>query len=324
MTESVTRKKKSSVDLQVKIKDLVFKNPVTVASGTFGTSDEYRGYVDYEKLGAIITKTVTIKPRQGNVMPRIYETPSGMLNSIGLQNKGIDEFIEHKIPYFSKIKTHLIVNIAGESVEDYVELARRLDSYKEVSAIELNISCPNVKKGLEFCAKPELAYEVVQAVKGITRHPLITKLSPEAHDFLSVVEACVKAGTEALTAINTLKGMAVDVNGRRPRLASVFGGLSGPAIRPIALRYVYEIKKNFGDIPVIGTGGIMTAYDALEFIITGAHMVAVGTANFVNPRASMEVLEGIETYLRNHDLISIDQIRGTLQVQGRKEEVPAG
>ena len=317
------KRKKSEADLRVRIHNLVFKNPVTVASGTFGTSDEYSDYVPYERLGAIITKTVTRKPRQGNSMPRIYKTPAGMLNSIGLQNKGIDEFIEHKIPYFSKIKTHLIVNIAGESVEDYAAVARRLDPYKEVSALELNISCPNVKRGLEFCAKPELAHEVVKAVKEVTKHPLITKLSPEAHDFVAVAEACIKAGSEALSAINTLKGMAVDVDGRRPRLASVFGGLSGPAIRPIALRYVYEIKKRF-DVPVIASGGIMTAYDALEFIITGAHMVAVGTANFVNPRAAMEILEGLEDYLGKQGLQSIDQIRGTLRVEGRKEEVPAG
>ena len=315
--------KKKSVDLSVRIGDLVFKNPVTVASGTFGTSDEYAGWVKFEKLGAITTKTVTLKPRQGNVMPRIYETPSGMLNSIGLQNKGIEEFIEHKIPYFSKIKTHLIVNIAGEAVEDYVKLAKMLDPFKEVSALELNISCPNVQKGLEFCAKPELAYEVVKAVKDVTRHVVITKLSPEAHDFIGVTEACVRAGTDALTAINTIKGMAVDVQGRRPRLANIFGGLSGPAIRPIAVRYVYEIKRRF-DIPVIGTGGIMNANDALEFIVAGAHMVASGTANFVNPRASMEILEGIEKYLKENNIASVNELRGSLRVEGRKEELPAG
>ncbi len=323
MNKTSAKKNKKFTDLSVRIGSLLFKNPVTVASGTFGTSDEYAGWVDFEKLGAITTKTVTRKPRQGNVMPRIYETPGGMLNAIGLQNKGIEEFIEHKIPYFSKIKTHLIVNIAGESVEDYVELAKRLDPFKEVSAVELNISCPNVKKGLEFCAKPELAYEVVKAVKDVTRHPIFTKVSPEAHDFLGVTEACVKAGSDALTAINTLKGMAIDVAGRRPRLSNIFGGLSGPAIRPIALRYVYEIKRHF-DIPVIGTGGIMTAYDALEFIVAGAHMVASGTANFVNPRASMEILEGIEKYLKENNIASINDLRGTLRTEGRKEEMPAG
>lgn len=312
-----------AVDLRVKIGALEFKNPVTVASGTFGTSGEYAGWVDFERLGAITTKTITRKPRPGNAMPRIYETPAGMLNSIGLQNKGIDEFIEHKIPFFSKIDTHLIVNIAGESVEDYVELARRLDSFREISALELNISCPNVKKGLEFCAKPDLAHEVVKAVKQVTRHPVFTKLSPEAHDFLGVTEACIRAGSDALTAINTIKGMAVDVDARRPRIANVFGGLSGPAIRPIAVRYVYEIKRRF-DIPVIGTGGIMTAYDALEFIVAGAHMVAVGTANFVNPRASIEVLDGIENYMRTRKIFSLSELRGTLNTEGRKEEVPAG
>jgi dihydroorotate dehydrogenase (NAD+) catalytic subunit len=323
MPEAKMQKKKRAMDLTVRWGGLTFKNPVTVASGTFGTSDEYRPYVAYEKLGAIITKTVTRLPRQGNAMPRIYETASGMLNSIGLQNKGIDDFLENKIPFFSKIRTHLIVNIAGESVEDYVELAKRLNPCREVAALELNISCPNVKKGLEFCAKPDLAHEVVRAVKQATSHPVVTKLSPEAHDFLAVTEACIRAGTDALSAINTMKGMAVDVGARRPQLASVFGGLSGPAIKPVALRYVYEIKKRF-DIPVIASGGIMNAQDALEFLITGAHMVAVGTANFVNPCATMEILEGLAAYLRESGASSIDAIRGTLEVAGRKEEIPAG
>ncbi|HNV86540.1 MAG TPA: dihydroorotate dehydrogenase [Candidatus Omnitrophota bacterium] len=300
-------------DLSVKIKDITFRNPVTVASGTFGSEGEYQGWVDYEKLGAIVTKTVTRKPREGNPMPRIYETPAGMLNAIGLQNKGIEEFIEKKIPFFSKIRTPLIVNIAGESVEDYVCLAEKLSHLKEVSGVELNISCPNVKKGLEFCAQPGLAYEVVSEVRSVTPKLLITKVSPEAHDFLGVVEACVKAGTDAFTAINTIRGMAIDVEARRPRLANVFGGLSGPAIRPVALRYVYEIKRRF-DVPVIAAGGICCTNDALEFIIAGAHMVAVGTANFVEPRATMEILSGIEKYLGERRLESIDEVRGTVKV----------
>lgn len=298
-------------DLSVEIKNITFRNPVTVASGTFGSEGEYQDWVDYGKLGAITTKTVTLRPREGNPMPRIYETPAGMLNAIGLQNKGIDDFIENKIPFFAKINTPLIVNIAGESQEDYVTLAKRLEACKGVSGIELNISCPNVKKGLEFSADPALATEVVRAVREVTGKLLITKLSPESRDFLGVAEACIKAGTDALTAINTIRGMAIDVESRKPRIANVFGGLSGPAIRPVALRYVYELKKRF-EIPVIGTGGVATFRDALEFIIAGAHMVAVGTANFVDPRATMEIAEGLERYLTEKHLRSFGEIRGTL------------
>ena len=311
-------KAKTSLNLTTEIAGICFQNPVTVASGTFGSKDEYARYVNYAKLGAIVTKTVTPKPRKGNPMPRIFETPSGMLNAIGLQNKGIDDFIENKIPYFRKIKTHLIVNIAAESIEDFVMLAKKLDLEKGVTALELNISCPNVKKGLEFCAKPELTYEVVKAVKEATRLPIFTKLSPEARDFLGIAESAIKAGSDALSLINTIRGMAVDIEKSRPQIANVFGGLSGPAIRPIALRYLYEVKREF-QIPVMAMGGIMTAHDALEFIITGAHLAAVGTANFVNPGATMEILEGIKTYLKRKGHHSIDDIRGSLKV---KSEVP--
>ena len=313
------------IDLVTKAVGLTFQNPITVASGTFGSQDEYARYLDYNRLGAVVTKTVTRKPRPGNRMPRIWETPSGMLNSIGLQNKGIDDFLEHKIPYFRKLKTHLIVNIAGEKVEDFVFLARKLDGEDCVSALELNISCPNVEKGLEFCAKPDLAYEVVKAVKEATRHPIFTKLSPEAHDFLGVTQAVIDAGSDALSLINTIRGMAVDIEIRKPRLHRVFGGLSGPAIRPIALRYLYEVKQNF-DIPVMAMGGIMTAEDALEFLITGADLIAIGTANFVNPKATMEILDGIEAYLKRKKLSSINEIRGTLRVEKEIEDrhAPAG
>ena len=313
------------IDLETKIIGLTFKNPITVASGTFGSKDEYGPYLNYNQLGAIVTKTVTRKPRGGNRMPRIWETPSGMLNSIGLQNKGIDDFIENKIPYFQKLKTHLIVNIAGERVDDFVYLAKKLDSEQSVSALELNISCPNVAQGLEFCAKSELAYEVVKAVKGATKHPIFTKLSPEAHDFLGVAEACLRAGSNALSLINTIRGMAVDVETRRPRLNRIFGGLSGPAIRPIALRYLYEVKRRF-PTPVMAMGGIMTAEDALEFIITGADLIAVGTANFINPRSTVDILEGIESYLRRKKIKSIGDIRGSIRIEEGLEHrhAPAG
>ncbi len=301
-----------NVNLKTKIGTLEFKNPVTVASGTFGSLDEYAPFVDYSRLGAVITKTVTCRPRPGNPMPRICETPSGMLNAIGLQNKGIDDFIENKIPYFRKIKTHLIVNIAGERVRDFVELAERLDGEKIVSALELNISCPNVDRGLEFSADPGMAYEVVKAVRSATKLPLLTKLSPESKNILNVAESCIKAGTDALSLINTIRGMAVDIETCKPRLSRVFGGLSGPAIRPIALRYVHEIKSRF-DIPVLATGGIASAEDAIEFIIVGAELVGVGTMNFIEPAATMRVLEGIEHYLKRKGCRDISEIRGQLK-----------
>ncbi len=307
------------IDLTTKIGNLTFKNPVTVASGTFGSKDEYAKFFPYEKLGAVITKTVTRIPRAGNPMPRIWETASGMLNAIGLQNKGIDDFIENKIPYFRKIKTHLIVNIAGECVDDFVYLAGKLDRERGVSALELNLSCPNVEKGLEFCSKRELASELVKAVKGVTKLPIFSKISPEAHDFLGVAEAIVQAGSDGLSLINTIRGMAIDIEKMRPRLANVMGGLSGPAIKPIALRYVYEVKKNL-KIPVIAMGGISTAEDALEFLIAGADLIAVGTANFVNPNASIQIVQGIETYLKHKALRSVNDVRGKLTVLKTKKE----
>lgn len=304
------------IDLTTKIGKLTFKNPVTVASGTFGSKDEYAKFFSYEKLGAVITKTVTRKPRAGNPMPRIWETPSGMLNAIGLQNRGIDDFLENKIPYFRKLDTHLIVNIAGESFDDFVYLAKRLDGVKGVSALELNLSCPNVEKGLEFCANPQMAHDLVKSVKESTSLPIFSKVSPEAHDFLKVVEFLIKAGTDGISAINTIKGMAVDVERKRPRITRVLAGLSGPAIRPVALRYLYEIKSRF-DIPVIAMGGISSANDALEFLITGADLIAVGTANFVNQKASIEIMNGIGEYLKRHGLNSINEIRGKLEIPKR-------
>lgn len=304
----------------------MFHNPVTVASGTFGTKDEYASFFDYNRLGAVITKTITREPRDGNPMPRICETPSGMLNAIGLQNKGVEDFLENKIPFFRKLKTNLIVNIAGNSVDDYVFLAGKLQSEKCVKALELNISCPNVKKGLSFCASPELAYELVKAVRDATTLPLFTKLSPEGFDLLQIADACIRAGTNALTLINTLRGMAVDIETRKPKISRIFGGLSGPAIRPIALRYLYEVKKRF-QVPVLSMGGIGSAEDALEFLITGADLVAVGTANFVNPNAAMGVLTGIKKYMKENRMRSVQELRGSLRIETGEEDrncVPAG
>ncbi len=300
------------IDLTTKIKDVTFRNPVTVASGTFGTTREYADYVNYENLGAMITKTITVRPRTGNPMPRIYETTGGMLNAIGLQNKGLEDFIAYKIPYFAKIKTPLIVNIAGETEGDFALLARALQRHKKVvRGIEMNLSCPNVEKGGTDSMK-KLMKQAVQAARGETDLLLIAKLSPELGDVLESAGEVIRAGADALSLINTLKGMAINVETRRPRIANITGGLSGPAIKPVALRHVYEVKKNY-KVPVIASGGIMTASDALEFILAGADLVALGTANFVNPRATQEVLAGILDYCTRHKIKNLAEIRGGLR-----------
>ncbi len=285
---------------------------MTVASGTFGTTGEYAGYVDYKKLGAIITKTITVKPRAGNPMPRICETAGGMLNAIGLKNKGLDDFIEKKIPYYAKMAVPLIVNIAGESEGDFAQLSKALQKHSAVvKAIELNLSCPNVEKGgASFMKKRRMMKLAVRAARGETDRLLIAKLSPELGDVLEIAGDVIDAGADALSLINTLKGMAIDIEKKCSRLANITGGLSGPAIKPVALRYVYEVKKNYS-VPVIAAGGIMTARDALEFIIAGADMLAVGTANFVNPRATLEILSGIEEYCLRHSIRKLDDLRGS-------------
>ncbi len=306
---------KVKTDLTTRIKDLVFRNPLTVASGTFGTKGEYAPFVDYSKLGAIITKTITVNPRAGNPMPRICEVTGGMLNAIGLQNKGLQDFLENKIPFFAGIPTPLIVNIAGETTEEFEALARALEPHKRVvRALEINLSCPNVEKGgAGFMRKRERILDVMKAVRSHTGLFIFAKLSPELGDVLEIGEDVVKAGAGGLSLINTLKGMAIDIEKRRPRIANLTGGLSGPAIKPVALRHVYEAKKALG-VPVIASGGIMSAPDAIEFLIAGADLLAVGTANFVNPSATLDILAGIKDYGRRHGLENLDQLRGTLQV----------
>lgn len=301
-------------NLEVKIGTLKLKNPVMVASGTFGYGDEFRDFVQPEKLGAITTKTITLESRQGNRPPRVSETVGGMLNSIGLQNSGLKDFIENKIPSYKGLGTKLIVSVGGETNAAYAEVVRVLSAYKEVSAFELNISCPNIEYKDKIIAQDEnLTRSVVKAVRGVTRLPLIVKLSPNVDDITKIARAAQDAGADALSLINTLLGMAIDVRTRKSVLGNITGGLSGPAIKPVALRMVWQVR-NAVTLPVIGMGGIMEARDALEFLIAGATAIAVGTANFVEPRSALNVLEGIEEYLEKNGFKDIKELIGSLNV----------
>jgi dihydroorotate dehydrogenase (NAD+) catalytic subunit len=299
-------------NLKVKIGGLELKNPVIVASGTFGSGEEYKDLIDLDKLGAIVTKSITLRPREGNPPPRVVETPSGMLNSIGLQNDGMDAFIKDKIPFLNKVKTAVIVSIAAHSVDDYAEIAGRLNKFKRVDAIEINISCPNVKGGLEFSREPGSAAAVVRRVRAVSNKPLITKLSPNVKDITEIAMAAEDAGSDAVSLVNTFTGMAIDIASKRPVLGNIVGGLSGPAIKPIALRMVWETAKKV-KIPVIGIGGIMDYGDALEFIIAGASAVQIGTVNFVNPKAAADIVSGIEKYMRQEKIKNIKELTGCLR-----------
>ncbi len=295
------------------IAGLEFKNPVMTASGTFGYGSEFAPYTDLDALGAIVVKGLSLKPRQGNPGPRIAETPCGMLNAIGLQNVGVEAFVKDKLPYLKGTSARVIANIFGETVEDYSAVAGILDGADGVSAVEVNISCPNVKKGgIVFGTDPFEAAKVVLAVRKATRKPVITKLSPNVTDIKVMVKAVEDAGSDAVSLINTLTGMAVDVEKRRPALATVTGGLSGPAIRPVAVRMVWEARK-VAKTPIIGMGGITDAKDALEFIIAGAVAVQVGTASFIDPDAAVKVAKGIAEYLERHNTTAEDLV-GSLEV----------
>ena len=293
------------------------KNPVMTASGTFGYGSEFTRFFDLNALGAIIVKTVTMQRRQGNPPPRIVETPGGMLNSIGLQNVGIDGFLRDKLPFLRSLRTPLLVNIAGKSVEEFAGLAKRLSDAEGVAGIELNISCPNVAGGLDFGTDPRLTYEVVRAVRQTTSLPVIPKLSPNVTDITVIARAAADAGADALSLINTILGMAIDLRRRKPKLPGATGGLSGPAIRPIALRMVWEVAQAV-TLPIIGIGGIMTGDDAVEFLLAGASAVQVGTANFLDPSAPLKVLAGIESYLARHGFDSVSAIAGAALPRGEK------
>jgi dihydroorotate dehydrogenase (NAD+) catalytic subunit len=297
-------------DLKVSIGSLRLRNPVMTASGTFGYGEEYSSLVNLHRLGAIIVKGISLLPRQGNPPPRIAETACGMLNAIGLENVGLENFLAKKLPFLRGINTPLIVNILGDTVDDYRELAARLNEEEKVAALEVNISCPNVKQGgVAFGTNPGMAHAVTKEVRQHFSRPVIVKLSPNVTDITEIARAAEEAGADAVSLINTVLGMAIDIQSCQPKLANIFGGLSGPAIKPIGLRMVWQVAECVS-IPVIGIGGIMTPEDAIEFILAGACAVQVGTANFINPKATEEIIQGIEAYLAENRMASIHDLIG--------------
>lgn len=301
-------------DLRVKIGNLELKNPVMTASGTFGYGPEYADFVELSEIGGIIVKGTTLHPRQGNDYPRMAETASGMLNCVGLQNKGVDYFCEHIYPEIKDIDTNMIVNVSGSSPEDYAECAARIDALDKIPAIELNISCPNVKDGgMAFGVTCEGAASVVRAVRKSYHKTLIVKLSPNVTDITEIARAVEAEGADSVSLINTLMGMAIDIEKRKPMLSINTGGLSGPAVKPVALRMVWQVAKAV-NIPVIGLGGISTATDAIEFFMAGATAIEIGTANFLDPAVTMKVRNGINEWLDNHGCKSVTEIVGALDV----------
>ena len=305
-------KKKS--DLRVTLGKLTLKNPVLTASGTFGYAGEFEKLIDLNRLGGIIVKGLSLEASRGNPPPRIVETPCGMLNAIGLENVGLEAFVKEKLPVLKKIDAPVFVNIYGKTIEEYAELASRLEDIEEVSGIEVNISCPNVTcGGMAFGAYPESAAQVVRAVRKRTTRHMMVKLSPNVTDITEIARGAEGEGADSISLINTITGMAIDIETRRPKLANITGGLSGPAIRPVALRMVWQAAQAV-NVPVIGVGGIMTAKHALEFLIAGAVAVQVGTANFINPHATIDIIEGIEAFLEERSIAEVGDIIGTLNV----------
>jgi dihydroorotate dehydrogenase (NAD+) catalytic subunit len=299
--------------MRVDIGGIEIKNPVMTASGTFGYAGEYVELVDLNRLGAIVVKGLSLEPSTGNPPPRIVETPCGMLNAIGLENVGLAAFVKEKLPFLRRLDTPVFVNIYGRRTEEYAELAARLEDIDGVSGIEVNISCPNVKSGgMAFGAYPESAAEVVRAVRKQTTKPLMIKLSPNVTDITKIAKSVEAEGADSISLINTITGMAIDIETRRPKIANITGGLSGPAIKPVALRMVWQVAQTV-NVPVIGIGGIMTANDALEFLIAGAVAVQVGTANFINPHATTDIIDGIESFLIERNISNISDIIATLK-----------
>ncbi len=300
------------MNLSVNIGKLDLKNPVMTASGTFGYGEEYAEFVDLAGLGAIVVKGLSLKPREGNPPPRIVETPAGMLNAIGLQNIGVESFIEKKLPFLRQFNVPVIVNFFGDSVDEYVGAAERLSDVHGVDGLEMNISCPNKQAGwLVFGTDPKVTFEVVSAVRKVTDLTLIVKLSPNVTDIALMARVAEDAGADAVSLINTVSGMAIDVKTRRPKLANITGGLSGPAIKPVGIKMVWDVFRAV-TVPIIGSGGIMDGDDAIEYMLAGAAAVAVGTANFVTPTATMDVLSGIKDYMTTNGIKDISSIKGGL------------
>jgi len=304
-------------NLEVEIAGIKLKNPVITASGTFGYGEEFSPFIDLDKLGAMVLKGITLKPKMGNPPPRVIETPSGMLNSIGLQNVGVEMLIKEKLPYLQKFNTPVIINISGDTIEEYIELTRRLgEVLKEmgIAGLEVNISCPNVKKGgIAWGTDARSTYKIISSIRKTTSLPLIVKLTPNVTDIKTIAQAAEEAGADALSLINTLMGMAVDIDSRKPKLANISGGLSGPAVKPVALWLVWQVFQTV-NIPVIGIGGIIKVEDALEFIIAGARAIEIGTANFVNPRVTIKIIEGIERYLIENNIKDINELVGSMKI----------
>ena len=305
--------KNKSLNLKVNLGKLKLKNPVMAASGTFGYGAEYSEFVNLNNLGAVVVKGLSLKPMAGNPPPRIYETPCGMLNSIGLQNIGVEVFIKEKLSYLKQFDTKIIVNFFGDSIKEYVKTAERLSSVNGIHALEMNISCPNKQAGWSiFGTDPKVTFKVVSAVRKITDLTLIVKLSPNVTDIALMAKAAEDAGADAVSVINTLTGMAINAKTRQPRLANITGGLSGPAIKPIALRMVWECHKAVR-IPIIGMGGIISAEDAIEFMLAGASAVAVGTANFVNPKAAQDIIDGMKLFMIEQHISNVKELIGELK-----------
>ncbi len=299
--------------LSVKIGSLSLKNPVMSASGTFGYGTEFSQFFNPSILGAVVLKGVSLDRVEGNPSPRIYETPSGMINAIGLQNVGLDDFIEQKVPALEKIDSVIVANVWGTSEDAYVEVSEKIGGLDVIDALEINISCPNIKKGgIEFGRNPKVAAELVGKIRNITKKPIWVKISPSAPDIGEMCRALEAVGTDVITLVNSIPAMCVDVDNRKPRIANVIGGLSGPAIRPIAVRMVYQ-AANAVKIPVVGIGGICTPRDALEFLIVGASAVQIGTAGFINPHVYELIIEGLESYLEDNGIKDINEIIGSLE-----------
>lgn len=299
------------INTSVKFKNLTFKNPVIMASGTFGFGREYNEIYDIEKLGGISGKGLTLNSKPGNDGIRVWETPAGMMNSVGLENPGVQGFIEKEMPYFKELDLVRIANLGGGSLQDYIEGAKLLND-QPIDIVELNISCPNVKAGgMAFGIKSEVAREVVREVRAVCKHHLVIKLSPNAEDIVEMAKVCEEEGADGISLVNTFKALAIDIKKRKPVFENLYAGLSGAAIKPIALRMVHEVCKNVS-IPVFGMGGITTAEDAIEFIMAGATCVQIGTANFMNPNIGLEIIQGIEDFMKKENIKSLDEIRGII------------